>query len=66
MSVEAWSFAVNAATSVIGSLGAREGNDKESWDSCTICDWPPGLSSNDVIHCLLGGLGGVRAGSTNA
>ena len=60
MSVEAWTFAVNAATSVIGSPSGREGKDKESWDSCTIRDGPAGLSSNDVSRCQLVGLGGVR------
>ena len=29
--VEAWTFAVNAATSMIGSPSAIEGKDKESW-----------------------------------
>ena len=55
---------VNAATSVIGSLSGREGKDKESWDSYTICDGPAGLSSNDVRHCLFTGLGGITARST--
>ena len=64
MSVEAWTFAVNAATFVIGSASGREGKDKESWDSYTICDGPAGMSSNDVSRCLFAGLGGVRAGST--
>ena len=64
MSVEAWTFAVSVCTSVIGSLGGRDGKDKESWDSCTIRDGSVGLSSNDVSRCLLVGLGGVKAGST--
>ena len=64
MCVEACTFAVNAATSVTGSPCAREGNDKESWESCTVCDGPAGLSRNDVNRCLLAGLGGVTAGST--
>ena len=57
MSVEVWTFAVSAATSMIGSPCGRDGKDKESWDSCTIRDGPAGLSSNDVNHCLLAGLG---------
>ena len=55
---------VNAATSVTGSPCAREGNDKESWESCTIRDGPTGLSRNDVNRCQLAGLGGVTVGST--
>ena len=64
MSVEAWTFVVSATISVIGSLDGRDGKDKESSDSCTICDGPTGLSSNDVSRYLLAGLRGVSAGST--
>ena len=46
MSVEAWTFVVNTANFVIGSLGGREGKDKESWDSCTIREWYPSLAIN--------------------
>ena len=57
MCVEAWTFAVNATTSVIGSPSAIEGKDKESWESCTVRDGPAGLSRNDINRCLLAGLG---------
>ena len=48
---------------MIGSPSAIEGKDKESWESSTVCDGPPGLSRIDVNRCLLAGLGGVTAGS---
>ena len=46
---------------MIGSPSAIERKDKDSWESCTVRDGPAGLSSNDVSHCLLAGLGGVMA-----
>ena len=49
---------------MIGSPSAIERKDKESWESCTVRDGPPGLSRIDVNHCLLAGLGGVTARST--
>ena len=55
---------VNATTSVIGSPSAIEGKEKESWESCIVCDGLAELSSNDVSRCLLAGLGSVTAGST--
>ena len=64
MCVGAWTFAINAATCVIGSPSAIEGKDKESWESCPVRDGPLGLSRTDVNRCLLAGLGGVTAGST--
>ena len=45
---------------MIGSPSAIEGKDKESWESGTVRDGPPGLSRIDVNRCLLAGLGVSR------